>query len=83
MSLSSTEAEYIALAETCLEVVCLLGLCSDFNIAIFNIVNVDNQSFVRMVEMKKFSSRTKHVAVKYHFVSDLKEHGKVDQILSD
>ena len=28
--------------------------------------------------MKRFSNRTKHVAVKYYFTSDLKEHGKVD-----
>ena len=80
VSLSSTEAEYIALAETCQEVVWLRGLCTDFNIAESEptVVNVDNQSCVRMVEMKRFSNRTKHVAVKYHFTSDLKEHGKVD-----
>ena len=80
VSLSSTEAEYIALAETCQEVVWLRSLCSDFNIAESEptVVNVDNQSCVRMIEMKRFSNRTKHVAVKYHFTSDLKEHGKVD-----
>ncbi len=79
VSLSSTEAEYIALAETCQEVVWLRNLCGDFNIeCAATTVNVDNQSCMKMCENKKFSNRTKHVDTKYHFTADLKMKGVVD-----
>lgn len=79
VSLSSTEAEYVALAETCQEVVYLRNLCNDFGIkSETTVVNVDNQSCVKMCESRKFSNRTKHISVKYHFTSDLKAKGVVD-----
>ena len=79
VSLSSTEAEYIALAETCQEVIWLRSLCEDFDIECeTTVVNVDNQSCVKMCQNEKFSKRTKHVDTKYHFTGDLKEKGIVD-----
>lgn len=79
VSLSSTEAEYIALAEACQEVIWLQRLCEDFEISIEKptTVNVDNQSCMSMVEREKFSNRTKHVDTKYHFVQDMKEKGDI------
>ena len=75
VSLSSTEAEYIALAETCQEVVWLRDISKEFSIWNENsiTINVDNQSCMKMVGRKKFSNRTKHVDTKFHFISDLKE----------
>jgi len=79
VSLSSTEAEYIALAEACQEVIWLRNLCNDFDIMCeTTTVNVDNQSCVKMCENKKFSNRTKHVDTKYHFTADLKSKDVVD-----
>lgn len=75
VSQSSTEAEYYALGETCQELIWLRELCKDFNIVMEQPikVNVDNQSCMKLVDRQKFSNRTKHVDVKYHFVQDLKE----------
>ena len=72
VSLSSTEAEYIALAETCQEVIWLRNLCCSFDIECkVTTVNVDNQSCVKMCENRKFSNRTKHIDTKFHFTADL------------
>lgn len=80
VSLSSTEAEYIALAETCQEVIWLQKLLKDFEINIFEptIVNVDNQSCMKLADRQKFSNKTKHVDTKYHFIRDLKEKNTID-----
>lgn len=79
VSLSSTEAEYIALAETCQEVIWLRNISKVFSINNENpvTVNVDNQSCMKMVDRQKFSNRTKHVDPKYHFISDLKEKNDI------
>ena len=80
VALSSTEAEYIALADTCQEVVWLQRLSANFSIAESQPTIIhDNPSCVTMVEMKRFSNRIKHVAVKYHFTCDLKEQGNTVQ----
>lgn len=80
VSLSSTEAEYMALAETCQEVIWLRKICSDFSIDNKKptMINEDNQSCMKMVDCQKFSNRTKHVDTKYHFIHDLKEQGVID-----
>lgn len=80
VSLSSTEAEYIALAETCQEVTWLREIFKDFSIdnKTPTMINEDNQSCIKMVDRQKFSNRTKHVDTKYHFIHDLKEKGVID-----
>lgn len=74
VSLSSTEAEYIALAEAVQEAVWLRKLMEDFDIKLQEptIIFEDNQSCIKLVDSEKFSKRTKHVDTKYHFVRDLK-----------
>lgn len=77
VSLSTCESEYIALAETCQEVIWLRSLCKDLGIDLIDptIINEDNQSCIKLVENEKFSNRTKHIDTRYHFVRDLKENG--------
>ena len=76
VSLSTCESEYIALAETCQEVVWLRSLCKDFGFDLISptTINEDNQSCIKLVENEKFSNRTKHIDTRYHFVRDLKEN---------
>jgi hypothetical protein len=82
VSMSSTEAEYYALGESCQELLWLRKITSDFGIkndkAI--VVNVDNQSCMKLAECQKFSNRTKHIDTRYHFVSDLKEKKLIDLV---
>lgn len=77
VSLSSTEAEYVALAETCQEGVWIIRLLNDIKhknqlpVTIFE----DNQSCLKMIQKKKYSHRTKHIDTRYYYVNDLYENG--------
>lgn len=69
IALSSTEAEYVALAETCKEVMWLKKLIKFFNVTskLPTTVFTDSQSCLKMIANEKFSNRTKHIDTKFHF----------------
>lgn len=72
VSLSSTEAEYISLAEACQEAIWLKQLLQDFNIQETEIlIYEDNQSCIKLLQNEKSSNRSKHIDTKYHFIRDL------------
>lgn len=73
VSTSTTEAEFYAMAEATKEVLWLKGLVSDFDLKTPPSISIfsDNKSTIAMVENEKFSSRTKHIDVRLHFVRDL------------
>ena len=72
VALSSTEAEYIALAELCQELLWVRRLLISLGIDIGIIhVHVDNQSAIAMAENESSSRRTKHIDVKFHFIKNL------------
>lgn len=75
VALSSAEAEYIALAETCQEVVWLRSLLEDFNEKQMQptIIYEDNQSCIKLVYKEKYSKRTKHISTKYNYVKNLSD----------
>ena len=79
VALSSTEAEYIALAEASQEGIWLQRLLQDFGRKQDTPVQIkeDNQSCLKLADNKKFSNRTKHIATKYHYVKDMKEKGLI------
>jgi hypothetical protein len=76
VALSSTEAEYVALASASTELIWLKRLLEDFGVE-FNepiVVYEDNQSCIHL--LKKWEHRRlKHVDVKYNFVRDLVNEG--------
>jgi hypothetical protein len=82
VSLSSTEAEYVALGHTVQELLWIKDICEDFNIKIkFPIqVKADNQSAASMLSNHKFSNSTKHIATKYHFIRDIKNQGIINVV---
>lgn len=78
VSLSTAEAEFIALSESVQEALWLKQLLRELNgnpekLVIFE----DNQSCLKIVETEKFSSRTKHIATKIHFVRDQIKKGNI------
>lgn len=75
VALSSAEAEYIALAEICQEVVWLRSLLEDFNEKQMQptIIYEDNQSYIKLVYKEKYSKRTKHISTKYNYVKNLSD----------
>lgn len=80
VSTSTTEAEFYAISEAVKECHWLKNVLKDFDVVVNEPIkiNSDNQSTIKMVENSKFSSRTKHIDVRLHFVRDY-----VDIILSD
>lgn len=79
ISTSTTESEFYALSEAVKEVQWLRNILKDFNVEVKEpiIINSDNQSTIKMVENSKFSSRTKHIDVRLHFVRECVNVGKI------
>ena len=78
VAMSTTEAEYMAIAEACKESVWLKGLFAelcgvDFCIDLF----CDSQSTICLTKDQMFHERTKHIDVKYHYVRDVVTQGKL------
>ena len=79
MALSTAEAEYIALSAAVQEALWLQQLTSDlFNthakaMTIFE----DNQSTIALAKSQHTHGRTKHVDIKYHFIRDEVEAGRI------
>ena len=73
VTLSSTEAEYIALCEAGKEALWLSQILKDFNEHVTEppVIYEDNQSCIKMLQSEKSCHRTKHIATKYHFIRDL------------
>ncbi|XP_031272906.1 secreted RxLR effector protein 161-like [Pistacia vera] len=72
VALSSTEAEYVALADGFKEAIWMQGLLTkieltDSKVTIFS----DNQSAVLLSKNPIYHERTKHVDVRFHFIRDL------------
>lgn len=82
VALSSTEAEYVSVAEACQEALLLKQLLQDFGEDHENpaIIYEDNQSCLRILENDKTSQRTKHIDIKYHFAKDLCQRGDIQFI---
>lgn len=72
VSLSSTEAEFVALSEACKEVIWLRRLLHDMRYSQTSptVIFEDNQSCLRLIKEEKLSNRTKHIDTKVHFVKD-------------
>lgn len=79
VALSSTEAEYMAIASSCQEAVWCKQLIEELinepmaPIKIF----CDNRSAVCMSQNNLYSARTKHIDIRHHFVRELIESKKV------
>ena len=86
IALSTCEAEYIALSTAMREVIPLIQLLKDLEVAC-NVITTpptvtckvfeDNQSCIAVAESKKPPTRTKHIAIKYHHFRDLVDNGAI------
>ena len=79
VSLSTTEAEYIAAATAAVEGIWLQRLIQELGIyetKPFTLYN-DNQSCISLAKNRKQSGKTKHIDVKYHFIRDIIEEGQL------
>ncbi|GMI75420.1 cysteine-rich RLK (RECEPTOR-like protein kinase) 8 [Hibiscus trionum] len=78
VALSTTEAEYMAVAEAVKEAIWLNGLLEDLGVVQSHIsLYCDSQSAIHLAKNQVYHSRTKHIDVRYHFVREIFEEGKV------
>ncbi|CAI7794303.1 unnamed protein product [Closterium sp. NIES-54] len=80
IALSSAEAEYIALCSTTKEGLYLRELLEEAKLAQLPSFSLfcDNQSAIRIANKNGFANRTKHIALRYFFVKDKIEKGRLD-----
>ncbi|CAA0823453.1 cysteine-rich RLK (RECEPTOR-like protein kinase) 8 [Striga hermonthica] len=74
VTLSTTEAEYVAVTEVAKELVWLQNFLNELgrpqeDVALYS----DSQSAIHLAKNHAFHSRTKHIEVKYHFIRQLLE----------
>lgn len=79
VSLSSTEAEYVAISEVAMEILYVAGILKFLDVPLEYpiIVNVDNIGAVYLSKNATTGSRTKHIDTRYHFVREYIEDGIV------
>ncbi|CAI7751833.1 unnamed protein product, partial [Closterium sp. NIES-53] len=80
IALSSAQAEYIALCSATKEGLYLRELLEEAKLAqlpSFSLI-CDNQSAIRIANKNGFANRTKHIALRYFFVKDEIEKGRLE-----
>ena len=82
VTLSTTEAEYVAATHTAKEAVWLCGLIGE----LFSMVTKpttlfgDNQSAIALVHRGQYHARTKHIDIQYYFIRYIIEAGSIKLI---
>lgn len=79
VALSSTEAEYIAAADCCKELLYLKSLIQEItNIPLQVKLYVDNQSAISLMKTGVMNKRSKHIDVRYHFIHEKIVSGEIN-----
>jgi hypothetical protein len=80
VTLSSTEAEYVAVSEVCREILFIAQVMEFLGMTVQKpiVVRVDNIGAIYLANNQTTSQRTKHVDVRYHFVREYIEEGIVE-----
>ncbi|KAI3715584.1 hypothetical protein L6452_22570 [Arctium lappa] len=74
VSLSTTEAEYIAAASCCSQVLWIQNQMLDYGVTFLHTpIFIDNSSAISIVNNPVKHSKTKHIEIRYHFIKDCNE----------
>ncbi|GKB64204.1 hypothetical protein Tco_0920390 [Tanacetum coccineum] len=77
---STTEAEYVAAANCCRQLLWIQNQMLDYWFNFMNIkIYIDNESTICIVKNSVFHSKTKHIEIRHHFIRDAYE--KLIQLL--
>jgi hypothetical protein len=71
ISLSTTDAEYIAAVDACKEVIWMKKLLAGVGHEARENLFYDNQSAIHLTKNPSFHSRTKHIDVRYHWIREV------------
>jgi hypothetical protein len=79
ISLSTTEAEYIAACSASCEAIWLRKLLTGlFDLEMeATVILCDNQSCIKMTENPVFHDKSKHIEIRYHYIRDMVQRGAV------
>lgn len=78
VALSSTEAEYIAQADSVKEAIWLQGSIAKMLSRVLEVkLHCDNQSAIALSKNPTFHNRTKHIDVRFHFVREVIQERKI------
>ncbi|GJT24622.1 putative ribonuclease H-like domain-containing protein [Tanacetum coccineum] len=68
---STTEAEYVAAASYCGQVLWIQNQLLDYGYNFMNtVINIDNNSTICIIENPVQHSKTKHIEIRHHFIRD-------------
>ena len=72
ISLSTTEAEYIVAATCCTQILWMVQSLADLNVKYYEPIPIhcDNTSAISVSKNPVLHSKTKHIALKYHFLHE-------------
>lgn len=84
ITLSSTEAEYVAATECCKEILYLKTLIEELTGKIIKTtLNIDNQSTICLIKNGIGNKRSKHIDVRYRFINEKVTTGQLKYCSSD
>ena len=78
MATSTAEAEYVAAASACSQVLWMVSTLRDFGLSFSSVpLLCDNTSAINIAKNPVQHSRTKHIEIRYHFLRDNVEKGNI------
>jgi hypothetical protein len=79
IALSTAEAEYIATGHCCAQLLWMRQTLRDYGYKLTKVpLLCDNESAIRMADNPVEHSRTKHIAIRYHFLRDHQQKGDIE-----
>ena len=74
LATSTTEAEYVAAASCCAQVLWLQNQLLDYGYNFMNtVIHIDNSSTICIIKNPVQHSKTKHIEIRHHFIRDCNE----------
>ncbi|KAG5884930.1 hypothetical protein JTB14_001888 [Gonioctena quinquepunctata] len=82
VTLSTTEAEYVAACQATKEAIWIRRLMNDIgeSVSMGTPLNIDNQSAIKLMHNPEFHNRTKHVDIQFHFVREKFQDGEIEHV---
>jgi hypothetical protein len=79
VALSTAEVEYIAAGHYCTQLLWMRQTLRDYGYKLSKVpLLCDNESAIRMADNPVEHSRTKHIAIRYHFLRDHQQRGDIE-----
>ncbi|GKC65229.1 hypothetical protein Tco_1097827, partial [Tanacetum coccineum] len=81
MAISTTEAEYVAAANYCRQVLWIQNQMMDYGFNLMNTkIHIDNESTISVIKNPVSHSKTKHIEIRFHFIRDCYEKRLIELI---